>query len=103
MAGKPAAALLHPGPGLSNGLSQPPQRPQGSYKVLNEELAIVGAGPPGPKAFSMLDLHGPELNWVRLAEGMGVDAVSVDDTAGLEKAMRLAVEHHGPRLIEAVI
>jgi acetolactate synthase-1/2/3 large subunit len=74
-----------------------------SYKVLNEELAIVGAGAPGPKAFSMLDLHGPELDWVRLAEGMGVEAVSVDDTAGMEKAMRLAVEHRGPRLIEAVI
>ena len=74
-----------------------------SYKVLNEELAIVGAGSPGPKAFSMLDLHGPELDWVRLAEGMGVEAVSVDDTAGLEKAMRLAFERHGPRLIEAVI
>jgi acetolactate synthase-1/2/3 large subunit len=74
-----------------------------SYKVLAEELAIVGAGTAGPKAFSMLDLHGPELDWVRLAEGMGVEAVSVDDTAGLEKAMRLAVEHRGPRLIEAVI
>jgi thiamine pyrophosphate-dependent acetolactate synthase large subunit-like protein len=34
---------------------------------------------------------------------MGVEAVSVDDTAGMEKAMRLAVEHRGPRLIEAVI
>jgi acetolactate synthase-1/2/3 large subunit len=51
----------------------------------------------------MLDLHGPELDWVRLAEGMGVEAVSVDDTAGLENSMRLAVEHRGPRLIEAVI
>jgi acetolactate synthase-1/2/3 large subunit len=74
-----------------------------SYKVLNEELAIVGAGTPGPKALSMLDLHGPELDWVRLAEGMGVEAVSVDDTAGLDKAIRLAFEHHGPYLIEAIL
>jgi len=58
---------------------------------------------PGPKAFSTLDLHGPELDWVRLAEGMGVEAMSVDDTAGPEKALRLAFERHGPRLIEAVI
>jgi acetolactate synthase-1/2/3 large subunit len=35
-----------------------------SYAILNIELARVGAGDPGPKAFSMLDLHNPELDWV---------------------------------------
>jgi len=31
-----------------------------SYAILNIELARVGAGNAGPKAFSMLDLHNPE-------------------------------------------
>jgi acetolactate synthase I/II/III large subunit len=42
-----------------------------SYAILNIELARVGAGDPGPKAFSMLDLHNPELDWVRFVSGMG--------------------------------
>ena len=45
-----------------------------SYAILNIELARVGAGNPGPKALSMLDLHNPELDWVKLASGMGVEA-----------------------------
>ena len=44
-----------------------------SYVILNIELARVGAGIPGPKALSMLDLHNPELDWVKLASGMGVE------------------------------
>jgi len=31
-------------------------------------------GESGPKALSMLDLHNPELDWVSLARGMGVEA-----------------------------
>jgi len=38
-----------------------------SYAILNIELARVGAGNPGPKALSMLDLHNPELDWTKLA------------------------------------
>ena len=45
-----------------------------SYAILNIELARVGAGIPGPKALSMLDLQNPELDWVKLASGMGVEA-----------------------------
>jgi acetolactate synthase I/II/III large subunit len=74
-----------------------------SYKVLNEELIGFGAGAAGSKAFSMLDLHNPELDWVNLAQGMGVEAMRVEDTGGLEKALRSACESRGPRLIEAVL
>ena len=73
-----------------------------SYAILNIELARVGAGDPGPKALSMLDLHNPVLDWVKLASGMGVEAsraTSVEEFAGqFESAMR-----HGPRLIEVVV
>jgi acetolactate synthase-1/2/3 large subunit len=74
-----------------------------SYKVLVEELKIVGAGQTGTKALSMLDLHDPTLNWVKLAEGMGVEAVRVEDTRSLADVLQSAVIGHGPRLIEAVV
>ncbi|MDR3438402.1 acetolactate synthase large subunit [Telmatospirillum sp.] len=74
-----------------------------SYKVLNEELKGVGAGEAGPKVLSMLDLHDPALNWVKLAEGMGVEARRVDRVRDLTDALRSAINGHGPHLIEAVV
>ncbi|MET1027317.1 MAG: acetolactate synthase large subunit [Dongiaceae bacterium] len=74
-----------------------------SYKVLLDELKGVGAGDAGAKAFSMLDLHDPTLNWVKLAEGMGVEAVQVDNTRALAAAVQSAMKGRGPRLIEAVV
>ena len=32
----------------------------------------------GPQALSMLDIGNPDLDWVSLATGMGVEAVRVD-------------------------
>jgi acetolactate synthase-1/2/3 large subunit len=74
-----------------------------SYKILNEELRSVGAGAAGPKALSMLDLHDPVLDWVKLAEGMGVEAMRVDDARNLKDAFRSAMRGHDPRLIEVLI
>ena len=48
-----------------------------SYAILNIELARTGAGAGGPKARDLLDLSRPDLDFVRLAEGMGVPAVAV--------------------------
>ena len=45
-----------------------------SYAILNIELARVGAGQPTPKTLSMLDLSRPDLDWVAIAEGMGIPA-----------------------------
>ena len=48
-----------------------------SYAILNIELARTGAGSGGPKAKDLLDLSRPDLDFVKLAEGMGVPAVAV--------------------------
>ena len=48
-----------------------------SYAILNIELARTGAGAGGPKARDLLDLSRPDLDFVKLAEGMGVPAVAV--------------------------
>ncbi|MEG9862155.1 MAG: thiamine pyrophosphate-dependent enzyme, partial [Parvularculales bacterium] len=74
-----------------------------SYAILNIELARVGADNPGPRALSMLDLHNPDLNWVNLAEAMGVSAVQATEAHAFSDAFAHAMKTPGPHLIEAVI
>lgn len=74
-----------------------------SYAILNIELMRVGAENPGPKALSMLDLHNPELNWVQLANGMGVEAVRCETAEQFNDAFKSAMSRKGPILIEAMI
>jgi acetolactate synthase-1/2/3 large subunit len=74
-----------------------------SYAILNIELARVGAGVPGPKALSMLDLHNPELDWVKLASGMGVEASRATSAEEFAAQFGSAMKNRGPRLIEVVV
>ena len=74
-----------------------------SYAVLNHELRLVQAESRGEKAGSLLDLGNPTLDWVKLAEGMGVEAVRADTTEAFADAFAAALRDPGPRLIEAVI
>ena len=74
-----------------------------SYAILNIELMRVGAENPGPKALSMLDLHNPELNWVELGQGMGVESTRVETVEDFADAFSAAVKQKGPRLIEVMI
>lgn len=73
-----------------------------SYAVLNAELEGVEAVA-GPAAASMLDLGDPDIDWVRLAEGLGVPAVAVDSGPAFDAAFAEALAHRGPNLIEARI
>ncbi|MGH6828852.1 MAG: acetolactate synthase large subunit, partial [Rhizomicrobium sp.] len=45
-----------------------------SYAILNIELMRLGAANVGPKALSLLDIGRPDLDWVALARGHGVEA-----------------------------
>jgi acetolactate synthase-1/2/3 large subunit len=74
-----------------------------AYRVLIDELQGVGAGNGGPKALSMFDIGNPDLDWVKLAEGMGVEACRTETAAAFAAAFRSAMQGKGPRLIEAVI
>jgi acetolactate synthase-1/2/3 large subunit len=74
-----------------------------SYAILNIELARVGAGNPGPKALSMLDLHNPDLDWTKLAAGMGVEASRATNIRDFESQFASAIKGKGPHLIEAVL
>ena len=75
-----------------------------SYSVLNVELERVGAeAVPGSKAKAQLDLHGPVLDFCRLAQGMGVHAARADSAESFCKALEYALAQPGPHLIEAVV
>jgi len=73
------------------------------YNILNIELGRVGAFNPGPKTLEMLDLRNPTLDFVKLAEGMGVEASRAETTTEFAVQFADAVQAKGPRLIEAVL
>ncbi len=75
----------------------------GSYAILNIELARVGVANPGPKALSLLDLTRPVIDWVSISEGMGVPAVKAKTSGEFHKFLKEALSVKGPRLIEAII
>ncbi len=74
-----------------------------SYAILNVELQRVGAVGAGDKARGQLDIGAPALDFVRLAEGMGVPAQRAVTTEGFTAALEHALATPGPHLIEAVV
>jgi acetolactate synthase-1/2/3 large subunit len=74
-----------------------------AYAILQGELKQVGAGVPGVNASRMLNLDEPALDWVKMAEGLGVEAVRVASAEAFYDALKAALARPGPFLIEAVI
>ena len=74
-----------------------------AYRILQGELKRVGAEAPGPKALRMLDLSDPTLDFVKLAEAMGVPAAKVTTTDDLNRRLQDALELRGPALIEVMV
>ena len=74
-----------------------------AYKILGVELGRVGAGIPGAKANSMIELRDPNLDWVAIANGFGVEAGRAESIESFEILFADAMASSGPRLIEAVI
>jgi acetolactate synthase I/II/III large subunit len=73
------------------------------YNILLGELKAVGAPSIGYNASRMLDLIDPSLNWVQLAQGMGVEAARATTAKELIELMRSALAKPGPFLIEMVM
>jgi acetolactate synthase-1/2/3 large subunit len=74
-----------------------------SYAILNIELMRVGAGNGGPKALSMLNIGSPTLDFVKIAEGMGIAASRAETAEQFADQFADAVKQSGPRLIEVVL
>jgi acetolactate synthase-1/2/3 large subunit len=75
----------------------------GSYAILEGELARVGAAGDGKRAAQLLDLGGPDLDFVALASGMGVPASRATTAEELADQLRRALAEPGPHLIAAVL
>jgi len=73
------------------------------YRILMIELARTGAGTAGPAAMSMLSLDNPALDWVKMAEAHGVEAVRTERAEDFDREFARLVARPGPTLIEAVV
>ena len=69
------------------------------YKILHGELLAVGAQP-GRASNDLFDLARPELDWVKLAGGMGVEAARVETLEAFADVFQAACAKRGPFLIE---
>ncbi|MEN9378179.1 MAG: hypothetical protein RL710_3336, partial [Pseudomonadota bacterium] len=74
-----------------------------SYAILNVELRRVGASGAGDKAKAQLDLRTPPIDFVQLAQGMGVAAKRATTTDEFLAAFEHALRTPGPHLIEAIV
>jgi acetolactate synthase-1/2/3 large subunit len=74
----------------------------GSYAVLNMELGRVGAEA-GPRARAMLDIRQPDLDFVALANGMGVTATRATTAEEFNDQLERALATPGPSLVEAIV
>ncbi|WP_166416391.1 acetolactate synthase large subunit [Cochlodiniinecator piscidefendens] len=74
-----------------------------SYEILKGEMFRVGAmTPDGPKN-PLLELDGPCMNWVSLAEGFGVSAQRCETAEDLTAVLQTSLASPGPYLIEAAL
>jgi acetolactate synthase-1/2/3 large subunit len=74
-----------------------------SYAILEMELARVGATVVGPSARSWLDLSRPDLDFVAIAQGMGVPAERATTAEELGAAFGRALREPGPHLVEVLL
>ncbi len=74
-----------------------------TYSILNIEHVRVGAGAPGRNAREMLSIGNPEIDFVRMAEAMGVEAARADTAEAFHDLLATAMKRRGPFLIEAKI
>ncbi|TSE23066.1 putative acetolactate synthase large subunit IlvX [Tepidimonas sediminis] len=74
-----------------------------AYAILNLELRRTGAVGDGRRARAQFDLAQPPLDFVALAQGMGVPAQRVATAEALQEALARALAAPGPHLIEAVL
>jgi acetolactate synthase I/II/III large subunit len=70
------------------------------YQILLGEFASVGVSNPGRTALDMMDLGNPDIDWVRIANGMGVEAARADTLERCGDLLAQASARPGPFLIE---
>ena len=69
------------------------------YAVLKREFSYLG-GQPGQRARDMFEIGRPDLDWVQLANGMGVPGIRINSLQEFANALRAGLVGEGPKLIE---
>jgi len=72
------------------------------YAILATELSKVGAQP-GRTALDLFDLSNPTINWIAVANGLGVEAARALSLEQLADLLNASARSSGPFLIELVI
>ncbi len=72
------------------------------YAILLGELASVGANP-GPTALGMLEIGKPDLDWLQIAGGMGIEAAKATTMEAFADLFAAANKRKGPFVIELAI
>lgn len=74
-----------------------------AYAILRMELQRVGASAVGSAANQLLDLSGPQIDFVSIANGFGVPGTRAATTDELSAQFAHALSTPGPHLIDAAI
>jgi acetolactate synthase I/II/III large subunit len=70
------------------------------YQILQVELHRLGFKEPDARMLDLMDLRRPDLDWVQLAQGMGVGAAHAGTLAEFNTLLGKALSEQGPYLIE---
>lgn len=73
------------------------------YQILQIELARVGAQSMNKKTLDMLDISNPDLDFIKLSEGMGVKAGRATTAEEFNRLFESAMKERGPMLIEVML
>lgn len=73
------------------------------YAILRGEMTNLGINHFDDNARRMLTFDQPPLDWVKLAEGHGVEAARATSTKALKELLHASFSRRGPFLIEAVL
>jgi acetolactate synthase-1/2/3 large subunit len=73
------------------------------YNIIRVELARAGIASAGPSTLRAIDIEDPAINWVKIAEGMGVQAGAVSTAEELAFLFERALKEPGPYLIEMAV
>ena len=74
-----------------------------AYKILVGELSNVGGGIPGRNATDMLTLDRPNIDWMMIAKGYGVESGRATTLDELAVQFRRGLDTAGPYLVELVM
>jgi benzoylformate decarboxylase len=76
----------------------------GAYRILKINLMNYqkGAGET-PGKFPFMDIDPPRLDFVKMAQGMGMQAARADTPSELRAALQAAFAHDGPALVDVHI